>query len=336
MSLSVVIVSYDDPASTASAVASARAQTLAPADVIVVDNHPGHPAAALPEIAEHATVLTPDENLGFAGGAALGARHADADWILLLNPDAVAAPDCVERLLEAADERTGLVGAQVLLPDGRVNAGDNPVHLTGVAWAGHYMEPRETGAPRGAASVSGAAMLVRRTALEAVGGISERFFLYHEDVDLAWRMRLAGWDVRFQPAATVTHDYSFDKGARKWFYLERNRAWTVLTCYSARSLVLLFPLLVATEAAVALRARREGWWPEKREAWASVWRERRELRARRREVQARRSVGDREILARMTATLDTALLESPAPRGTAPLLRAYRRALIALGGRRSS
>lgn len=323
-----VIVSFAEAPATARAVASARAQTIALDEVIVVDNGPGHPAADL--ALEGVTVLTPDANLGFAGGAALGATHASADWILFLNPDAVAAPDCVERLLEAADASTGLVGAQVLLPDGRVNAGDNPVHLIGIAWAGRYLEPRESGPPRGVASVSGAAMLVRRAALEAIGGITERYFLYHEDVDLSWRMRLAGWDVRFQPKATVVHDYVFDKGTRKWFYLERNRAWTVLSAYSGRSLLLLAPLLLASEAAIAMKARREGWWPEKREAWAAVWRERRALVARRRAVQATRSVGDRVIVSRMTADLDTALLDRPAPPGATGVLRAYRRAVLAL------
>ena len=327
MTTATFIVSYDDPRATAAAVASARAQTVAPDEVIVVDNGPGHPAAAL---GLDAVVLTPGVNLGFAGGAALGARTARADWLLFLNPDAVAAPDCVERLLAAADPSTGLVGAQVLLPDGRVNAGDNPVHLIGIAWAGHYLEPRESGPPRAAASASGAAMLARRSALEAIGGISERYFLYHEDVELSWRMRLAGWDVRFQPAATVTHDYSFDKGARKWFYLERNRAWTVLTCYSARSLVLLSPLLVLSEVAVALKARREGWAAERREARRAVWNERRELIARRRSVQATRRTGDREILARMTSSIDTPLLERPAARGTRMALAGYRRVVLAL------
>ncbi len=327
MSAAVVIVSYDDPEATAHAVASARAQTVPPDEVIVVDNGPGHPAAALDL---DATVLTPAANLGFAGGAALGARSAQAGWLLFLNPDAVAAPACLEQLLEATDAGTGLVGAQVLLPDGRVNAGDNPVHLIGIAWAGAYLEPRDVGPPRGVASVSGAAMLARRTALEAIGGISERYFLYHEDVDLSWRMRLAGWDVRFQPAATVTHDYAFDKGSRKWFYLERNRTWTVLTCYSARSLVLLAPLLLASELVIARKARREGWWPEKRAAWAAVWKDRRALGARRRAVQATRRAGDREIIERMTAGLDTALLDGPAPHGAGTALRAYRRAVLAL------
>ena len=326
--VAAVIVSYADAAATAAAVASLRAQTVAPAEIVVVDNHPGHPAAAL---GLEATVLTPGENLGFAGGAALGARATSADWVFFLNPDALAAPDCVERLLAAAGERTGLVGAQVLLPDGRVNAGENPVHLAGIAWSGGYGQPCESGPPRGAASVSGAAMLARRAALDAVGGFSERFFLYYEDVDLGWRMRLAGWDVVFQPAAHATHDYDFDKGAEKWFFLERNRVWTLLTCYSARSLVLLAPLLAATEAAVALRARREGWWPQKRRAWSALWAARGELHARRREVQAARVAGDREIVGRMTAAFDTALVDAPLVRAARPLLEAYRRLVLALG-----
>jgi GT2 family glycosyltransferase len=325
-SVSAVIVSYADAAATAAAVASLRAQSVPPQEVLVVDNHPGHPAAATPG----ARVLCSERNLGFAGGAALGARATSGEWILFLNPDAAAEPACLEHLLAAAHERAGVVGAQVLLPDGRVNAGDNPVHLSGVAWSGGLGSPREDGPPRAAASVSGAAMLVRRAALEDAGGISERFFLYHEDVDLCWRMLLCGWDVVFAPRAAVVHDYAFDKGAEKWFFLERNRAWTVLTCYAARTLALLAPLLLAGEAAIALRARREGWWPQKRAAWAAVARERGALRARRAEVQGRRRVADREILARMAATIDTPLVEAPAGRLADPALRAYRALVLAL------
>ena len=65
--------------------------------------------------------------------------------------------------------------------------------------------------------------------------------------------------VIFQPAARVTHDYEFDKGTAKWFLLERNRAWTVLTCYSAGALWLLAPLLLATEIAVSLQALWDTW-----------------------------------------------------------------------------
>ena len=286
----------------------------------------------MPPIAEHAH--GPRVPARTSASPAASPRHSariTADWVLVLNPDATAAPDCVERLLEAAaDDTVALVGAQILLPDGTVNAGDNPVHLTGVTWSGGFGEPRETGPPRSVASVSGAAMLIRRAALERIGGLNERFFLYHEDVELCWRLRLAGWDVVFQPAATVEHDYDFDKGTRKWFLLERNRAWTVLTCYSARSLVLLAPILLAAEAAVAVKARREGWWPEKRRAWHAVWSERRALRDRRRVVQATRQVGDATMIRLMAAEITTPLAPDAAPGPAQRLMRLYRAAVLRL------
>lgn len=323
--VAAVVISWDDPDATRRAVESLRSQTVPLQEIVVVDNHPTHPARAA--VGELARVI-PSANLGFAGGVEVGMRTTDAAWVFLLNPDAVAKRDCVERLLEAVDDQSGVIGAQVLLPDGRINAGDNPVHLSGITWAGHFHEPPDVGPPRGVASVSGAAMLVCRTAYDAVGGIAADFFMYHEDVELSWRMRLSGWDVVFQPAAHVTHDYEFDKGTRKWFLLERNRARTVLTCYSGRALALLAPLLVATEVAVVTQARRDGWGPEKRRALKATWRDRHLTAARRRHVQAHRVVPDAELVARMTATFDTPLMRIPQVPTINRLMEAYRRFLM--------
>ena len=78
----------------------------------------------------------------------------------------------------------------------------------------------------------------------------ERLFMYEDDVDLCWRVRLTGWTVMFCPDAVVWHEYEFDKGTMKWYWLERNRLWTVLSNYSAITLVLLAPLLLGTELMV--------------------------------------------------------------------------------------
>ena len=67
----------------------------------------------------------------------------------------------------------------------------------------------------------------------------EQFFLYHEDVDLSLRVRLAGGALGVEPAARVDHDYEFDKGAAKWRYLERNRWATLIRTYPAALLALL-------------------------------------------------------------------------------------------------
>lgn len=328
-SVRAVIVTYADPAAARRAVESLRAQDDPPQEIVVVDNAP---EGSLDDGAPGATVLAPGANLGYTGGANLGARGARTDWLLFMNPDAVAEPGCVRELLSAARsvDGAGIVGAQVLLPDGRVNAGENPLHVTGISWSGRFGEPAEAGPPREVAVVSGAALMVRRELWERLGGMSERFFLYQDDTDLCWRARLAGARVVFAPAARVVHDYEFEKGRRKWFFLERNRAWTVLCGYSGRSLVLLAPLLVATEVVVAARALREGWLGEKLRAWWAVVRSLRAVVRRRREVQALRVVSDRELLGLATGRFDSALAPSGAARAVGPLMEAYRRVVLRL------
>jgi GT2 family glycosyltransferase len=333
--VSAIIVSFADPAATRAAVESLYAQTRPPDEVIVVDNHPGAPAAAALDGLD-VDLVRPSHNLGFAPACNLAAQRARGDWLFVLNPDAVAERECLERLLEATGDDVGLVGAQVLMPDGvRVNAGDNPLHLAGLSWSGRYLERREDGPPRDAAVVSGAAMLVRARAFRALEGFPPGFFLYQEDVDLAWRLRLAGWRVRFCPRAAVRHDYEFAKGRSKWFWLERNRLWVVLCNYDARTLLALAPLLAGVEVGVLLLAVRAGWLGEKLRAYGALLRALPLLARRRRCVQRSRRVADRELLEAMVGRMETPLLDSPLLAVGNPLMERYRRVLLALLARRS-
>jgi len=154
--------------------------------------------------------------------------------------------------------------------------------------------------------------------------------MYHEDVDLCWRVRLTGGDVVFCPEATVRHDYTFDRGSRKWFFLERNRVWGVLANFALPTLLLLAPLLAATEVMIVLRAAREGWLPAKVRAWREIARSRGELRAWRRQVQGARTVPDRVILGLMTGRFDPALAESRPVALLNPVMVAYRHMLMAV------
>jgi GT2 family glycosyltransferase len=330
--VTAVIVAFGEPESVLRAVHGLLAQTRPPSQVVVIDNHPDEASAAAVEAAQlPAEVVRPGRNLGYARASDLAAERATQPWILFVNPDAEPAPDCVETLLEATAADVAAVGAQILLPGGeQVNAGDNPLHLTGLSWSGRYLEPREDGPARDVASVSGAGLMIRTATFNGIGGHCPAFFMYHDDVDLCWRARLAGWRVVFVPRARIEHDYVFEKGSRKWFEMEHNRIWTVLANYEARTLALLAPLLLAFELAIAVLALRDGWWPEKRRGWAAVVRERGELRRWRRHVQGLRACPDAVILARMTGRLDTPLVSAPGTGAAGAILDAYRRLLCRL------
>lgn len=324
--VTAVVVAFRHPPEVLARLVHALArQTVTPREILLVDN--GGTARA-PEGVD-VRLLQPGRNLGYVGACNLAATEAAGDWLLFVNPDSAPEPAALERLLEAADDDTAVVGAQIVLPDGAVNAGDNPLHLSGLSWSGRYGERPEHGAPRDVAVASGACLLVRAADFARLGGYQEGYFLYQDDVDLAWRARLAGRRVRLAPEAVVVHDYGFEKGSYKWFWLERNRLWTVLSNYEARTLALLAPVLAVTEVAVLAFAVRGGWRREKLRSWRALWRARAELRQWRAEVQRRRRVPDAVLLEAMTGRLDTPLLAAPGVAAAGAAMEAYRRALIA-------
>jgi N-acetylglucosaminyl-diphospho-decaprenol L-rhamnosyltransferase len=157
--------------------------------------------------------------------------------------------------------------------------------------------------------------------------------MYGEDLDLSLRLRLAGWGVGIAPAARVAHDYEFTKGDYKWFYLERNRWWTLVGDYPARLLALLAPGLLAFEVALLGAAWRGGWLRAKLRAQAAVLRALPAMLRRRRAVQATRRIAPRAFAAPLAASLDSPYLEGAARvPGVDAVQRLYWRAVRAVLG----
>jgi GT2 family glycosyltransferase len=330
--VTAVIVSYRSPR-VSDTLDSLLGQSHALHEVLLVDNDSRAPLEIIEGFSDRLQILHPGANLGYTGAANLAAGIATGEWLWFLNPDAVAASDCLAALLAAVDSPdVAVVGAQVLLPDGRVNAGANPVNLAGISWSGGYGRAQEHGPPRDVAAVSGASLLVRRERFVELGGLCPFFFMYVDDTDLAWRVRLGGGRVRYCPAAVVVHDYEFDKGREKWFYLERNRLWALLSNLQLRTLVLLAPLLFATEAAVLARAARDGWLREKLRAWVALLAGAPALLRWRRHVQCARRVPDARVLALFVGGMDTDLPEMGMPVWVNAALERYRRLVLRLLG----
>ena len=310
--ITAVIVSYDEePEQLRSAVDSLLAQTRPPAEILIMENgDAGRAARALRGYPAHVRPIECRANLGYIA-LNLAASQASGDYLVCLNPDANAQADCLERLAAVADSdlEVGMVGAQILLDDWRTrNAGANPLHPTGISPSGGYGEPRENGEPRDVIVASGACFLARRDTFLDLGGFVEEFFLYYEDVNLSWRTRIAGLRVVYCPRAVVAHGYEFGARPQKWFLLERNRLFSVLANYERRTLVLLAPLLLATEVGLIAVAARGGWLPHKLRAYRSLFALRKRLIVRRRAVQASRRCSDAELLRFFDDRLDSALI----------------------------
>ncbi len=223
-------------------------------------------------------------NTGFAGGMNHLLRHAlrtGARFVYLLNPDTVVDAQFLRGALRAmADPCVGIVQSLLLLhgaPD-RVNSWGNELHWLGFGTVGGHDCPirgRLARAHLGRREIgyaSGAAMLVRAEVFEGVGLFDEKLFAYHEDLELSWRARLAGWRVVLEPDSIVHHDYEFARYRRKFYLAERNRVVVLFSCFQTSTLALLAPALLCAEVGVWLAAMREGWWREKWESYRSLWR----------------------------------------------------------------
>jgi N-acetylglucosaminyl-diphospho-decaprenol L-rhamnosyltransferase len=284
-------------------------------------------------------VIETGANLGFGSACNRGAAASTGELLLFLNPDARPEPGFREAIDRPLADRRGWAAWQGLVTaeGGRVvNTHGGVVHFTGIAWAGGAGLRTADCGPRTSEEpgfVSGACFAIPRERFEAVGGFAEDFFLYHEDVDLSLRLRLAGGRLGREPAARADHDYEFAKGPGKWRWLERNRWATIIRTYPAPLLVAALPALVATEAALVAVAADGGWLGQKAAAWGEVARGLPGLIRQRRAIQRTRTVGAGEFAARLDADLDSSYLGAAGrSRILRSVLRAYRRALLALLG----
>jgi N-acetylglucosaminyl-diphospho-decaprenol L-rhamnosyltransferase len=170
------------------------------------------------------TAIPLAENRGFAHACNAGWRRGSEPYVLFLNPDATIDRDSLDRMVAVAeaDAAIGAVAPRIVEPDGALDYSLRRFPRLRSTYAQalflHRVFPRapwtdelerrasaydRTGSPEWA---SGACLLVRRTALERLGGLDEGFFLYCEDLDLCRRLRDAGYDIRFEPSAVVVHE----------------------------------------------------------------------------------------------------------------------------------
>jgi hypothetical protein len=327
--LSVLIVSWNNGKELARTLPAVTAELEDEDELIVVDNDSDDGSPELvARLAPAARLLRSGRNAGFAAASNTGATHAGGDLLVILNPDAAPMPGWGEAIRRPWVEDRGWAAWQALVADHggeRINSAGNPVHFTGLVWAGSHGRPiSEAPAAGEVSALSGACLAIPREAWGRAGGFPEQFFLYCEDSDLSLRLRIAGGALGIEPAAVVDHEYEFGSSAQKWRWLERNRWAFLIRIYPTKLLVLLAPALLATELALIPASIAAGWGRQKLGSYAEVARWLPRLLRERREIQATRSISAAEFAGWLTAELDSPFI--PAAARSAPvrlLLRSY-------------
>ncbi|MTD14125.1 glycosyltransferase [Nakamurella sp. YIM 132087] len=237
----------------------------APHRLLVVDNHSTDGTAELLAARLQADeILRTPANLGFAGAVAAALQVVGTRFVALLNDDAVADPDWLAQLLAVArDDPDAAAWTSLMLqfdhPELVNNAGAG---LTPFGYGVDLAPDTPADAvPVGPVEVfgfCGGAALLRTDAVRAVGGFPAEYFLYYEDLDTGWRLRLAGWTIRRVPGSRVLHHHAATTDRRSELFHrhnERNRLWTLLRCAPLTFALTGLVRFVLTTASLALRQR---------------------------------------------------------------------------------
>ena len=292
--VAVIIVNWNGDRFLDRCLTAILAQTVAPHEIILVDNASSDASLEILQRFPSVRVLAQSENLGFARGNNLAISEADVEskWIALLNPDAFAEPRWLEALLLSVRKYPDfdlfcsklVMASNPALLDGASDA----YHISGLVWRMGHGSPNLSFSDheQEVFSPCAAAALYRRSSLLAMGGFDEDFFCYVEDVDLGFRLRLAGYRCLYVPSSVAHHvgsgttggkhsDFAVYHGHRNlvWTYVKDMPGilfWIFLPLHLAMNLVVLAVFAWRGQGRVVLRAKRDallglpGMWKKRR------------------------------------------------------------------------
>lgn len=312
--VTVLIVNHNAGRYLARCLEALAAQEYRDFEVVVVDNASTDGSIeSLGTTAANVKIVKTGRNLGFAGGNNYGFEHAVVnEWVALLNPDAFADPRWLSTLMAAAQRHPDCIffGSRLVLDADRslLDGVGDVYHVSGLVWraghlcpaAGAFAEETEIFSPCAAAA------LYRADALREAGGFDEDFFCYIEDVDLGFRLRLGGGRGLYVPESVVFHVGSGVTGIRSDFSVyhgHRNMVWTYVKNMPGMLFWAYLPyhlaMNVGSVALLALRGQGRVAMRAKIDALRGL----RRMLAKRREIQKRRRVAAKQILAQMARGL---------------------------------
>lgn len=312
---SIIIINWNGAKWLPRCLDALRAQSFKDFEIILVDNDSTDNSLQI--IEEHhpeIRVLKLDKNTGFAAGNNHGAEIAQGEWLVLLNNDAFALSDWLEKLHLAINKYPDFAGFGSCLLNAEtpttIDGLEDVYHCSGYAYRLGNNQPLSSyrNTSREIFGPCGAAAIYRTDAFHDSGGFDEDYFCYFEDVDLAFRMRLYGYRFRSVPNAVVHHIGSASVGRLSYFsryHGHRNLVWTFVKNMPGWLLFLFLPIHITLNLysliAISFNGQPGAIWRAKYDALLGLPR----AWEKRKRIQARRSITTTALMRWLSCDLQT-------------------------------
>ena len=275
-------------------------------EIIVVDNISTDNSQKIckekfPEI----KLIENKENLGYCEGNNVGIRNAEGEFIVILNPDTKVEPNWLEELFNTYEKfGDGLYQPKIMaFEDNLFESGGNMLQIFGFGYSkgrgiideGQFNEAGEIG------YASGACLFTKTNILKKIGLFDPFIFLYHDDLDLGWRAAQLGIKSYYAPKSKIYHagSYNFKWGGKKFYWLERNRHYCLLTHYSKKTFYKMLPSIILVEIMMIIFYVSKGFGKMKFDAYRDIIKNLNHINKKYHEIENKKIISDSELIKKL-------------------------------------
>ena len=277
-------------------------------EVIVVDNNSNDNShIKCKEKFKQILLIQNSKNLGFCEGNNIGISHSKGEFVIILNPDTIVTEFWINEFLRTYNENgDGIYQPKILSLDDKetISSIGNEIQLFGFGFSknkGNKIDNSSNKIEK-ITYASGACLFTKKEILEKIGMFDPFLFLYHDDLDLGWRGMLYNIDSFYIPTITVLHkeSYNLKWSSKKFFWLERNRKYCILTHFSKDTRKKIFSELILTDLLVWGSYMIKGFLSVKIKAELDILKNKKKIEERYLEIEKKKMVSDLEIINRFS------------------------------------
>jgi len=302
--VSIIILNYNAGKLLLNCIDSVFKSTYQNFEVIVVDNlSTDNSHVRCKEKFEKIQLIENKENLGYCEGNNIGIRNANGEFIIILNPDTIVEPNWLNHLMSAYNKfGEGLYQPKFFSLNEKLvlQSTGNMLHIFGFGFARDKgkIDNEKIKSIEKINYASGTCLFTSKIVLDKIGLLDPFLFLYHDDLDLGWRAAHIGINSFYVPKSIIYHaeSYSIKWSSKKFYWLERNRKYCLLTHYSKETYAKMRLSLFLVDLCVWLFYLSKGFLGAKIKAELDIFRNRKFIKIRYNQLEKIKIVSDKELI----------------------------------------